>query len=187
MKKKIALLEQEVEYTLKTSDRVRRLRLTIHHDGRFVVTAHKAMSQNRIEQFIKTKSAWVVDKLEFFKKAPPKTIIAVGRNGFKRYKDSARLLVQERLLHFNTLYQFRFDTITIKNQKTRWGSCSKKGNLNFNYKIALLPNKLSDYIVVHELCHLAEFDHSQKFWEQVGRALPHWRELRSELKQTFVR
>jgi hypothetical protein len=68
----------------------------------------------------------------------------------------------------------------------RWGSCSKKGNLNFNYKIALLPQRHSDYVIVHELCHLREFNHSKKFWDLVEQAVPNHRALRTELKRAGV-
>ncbi|PIP23438.1 MAG: hypothetical protein COX90_01110 [Candidatus Nealsonbacteria bacterium CG_4_10_14_0_2_um_filter_38_17] len=70
----------------------------------------------------------------------------------------------------------------MKNQKTRWGSCFKKGNPNFNYKIALLSQRLADYIVVHELCHLGELNHSQKSWNLVAKAVPDYPEIRDELK-----
>jgi hypothetical protein len=96
---------------------------------------------------------------------------------------AARVLVHERLAHFNQHYNFRFNRVSIKNQRTRWGSCSKLGNLNFNYKIALLPPQLVDYLIVHELCHLAEFNHSPRFHALVARAVPNHRELRRMLNR----
>ena len=83
---------------------------------------------------------------------------------------------------FNQIYGFQYNKINIRNQKTRWGSCSKKGNLNFNYKIALLPEKYADYIVVHELCHLKEFNHSRSFWNLVARTIPDFRERKKRIK-----
>ena len=87
-----------------------------------------------------------------------------------------------RLTHWNQFYGFTFGRVTIKNHKSRWGSCSKKGNLNFNYKIALLPSELADYIIVHELCHLGEFNHSSRFWALVAKAIPNHRVLRARLR-----
>jgi hypothetical protein len=104
-------------------------------------------------------------------------------------KQTAYILVVSRLAHFQLLYgtahniQFLFNKITIRNQSSRWGSCSRRGNLNFNYRIALLPPELADYIIVHELCHLGEFNHSEKFWNLVERTIPNWRELRARLKE----
>jgi hypothetical protein len=105
------------------------------------------------------------------------------KKDYNNHKDQALVLVKKKLEHFNQFYGFKFNRISIKNQKTRWGSCSKKGNLNFNYKIFLLPEKLADYIIVHELCHLQEFNHSQKFWNLVGVTTPDYLSLRNELKK----
>src|SRR5882724_808040 len=134
MKKNIALLEQDIAYTIKTSTRAERMRLVIYPTGEMVVTAPQAMSESVIDAFIKRKSAWIVRTLARFKKNVPKTVIESGRNGFARYKAHARVLAENRLAHFNAFYQFRFNAVTIRNQKARWGSCSKNGNLNFNYK-----------------------------------------------------
>ncbi len=102
-------------------------------------------------------------------------------------KQQALLLVQKRLEHFNKFYGVKVNKVSIKNQKTRWGSCSKKGNLNFNYKIALIGDRLADYIIVHELCHLKEFNHGPKFWNLVAQTIPDYLERRKELKIKQVR
>ncbi|NVN96820.1 M48 family metallopeptidase [Candidatus Nomurabacteria bacterium] len=113
---------------------------------------------------------------------------ATRRRGGKRslnyikYKKDAATLVKERLEHFNTFYNFKYGRVAIRNQKTRWGSCSKKGNLNFNYKIVLLTSKQANYIIVHELCHLKEFNHSQRFWDLVAKVVPDYKEVRSSLR-----
>jgi predicted metal-dependent hydrolase len=101
---------------------------------------------------------------------------------YLKHKQKALGIVQERLQHFNKFYGYKWNRIFIKNQKTRWGSCSKKGNLNFNYRIALLPPEAADYIIVHELCHLKEFNHSQNFWNLVKVAIPNYKEIRNNLK-----
>jgi predicted metal-dependent hydrolase len=106
----------------------------------------------------------------------------LGRRDYLKHKESARALVAERVLHFNKIYQHSYNKIAIRNQKTRWGSCSSKGNLNFNYKILFLPEALRDYVIVHELCHLKEFNHSKKFWDLVAVAIPDHSEVRKELK-----
>ncbi len=102
---------------------------------------------------------------------------------FLEYKEKARTLVLERLLHFNQHYKFTYGRVSIRNQTSRWGSCSSKGNLNFNYKIALIPPELADYIVVHELCHRGQFNHSQKFWDLVGEVLPEYEKLKEDLRK----
>ena len=98
-------------------------------------------------------------------------------------KNKALEMVKERIEYFNDFYNYKWNKISVKNQKTRWGSCSQRGNLNFNYKIALLPQKSSDYIIVHELCHLGEFNHSQKFWDLVAKTVPDYKETRRDLRK----
>ena len=110
----------------------------------------------------------------------------VGQGKYLKNKEWARALVLERLTYFNESYGYKIGKISIRNQKTRWGSCSQKGNLNFNYKIALIAPELADYIIVHELCHLGEFNHSPKFWALVGRTIPNYLELRKMLKKGIV-
>ncbi len=100
----------------------------------------------------------------------------------KAERESARLLVQSRLLHFNQFYNFTYKKVFIRSQKTRWGSCSSKGNLNFNWRIIKLPSHLADYLIVHELCHLGEFNHSRKFWDLVAKTIPDYKKMRAELK-----
>ncbi|MGI5841594.1 MAG: M48 family metallopeptidase, partial [Patescibacteria group bacterium] len=83
--------------------------------------------------------------------------------------------------HFNKNYGFKFGKITIKAQKTKWGSCSKKGNLNFNFKIMVLPKDIRDYIIVHELCHIKEQNHSNKFWNLVAMTIPDYLSIKKQL------
>jgi predicted metal-dependent hydrolase len=106
------------------------------------------------------------------------------RARYLRHKEQARALVHERIRFYNQFYNFRFNRIAIKNTKSMWGSCSAKGNLNFNYRIVFLPPPLADYLIVHELCHLYEFNHSKRFWNLVAATIPAYKELRKELKKT---
>jgi predicted metal-dependent hydrolase len=105
-----------------------------------------------------------------------------SRRDYVKYKEQARVLVHARLAHLNTHYGFVWGRVAIRNQKSRWGSCSKRGNLNFSYRIALIAPELADYIIVHELCHLGEFNHSPRFWALVARTIPQHRALRKRLR-----
>ena len=97
--------------------------------------------------------------------------------------EAARALVHERLDHFNRHYGLIFGKVFIRNTRTRWGSCSSRGNLGFNYRIAKLPPHLANYIVVHELCHLKEFNHSPAFWTLVAETIPEWKQYRAALRK----
>ena len=101
-------------------------------------------------------------------------------------REQARIFVENRLSYINKFYNFKINRIAIKNQTTRWGSCSSKGNLNFNYKIIYLRPDLADYLIVHELCHLGEFNHSKRFRELVSKTIPDYVNINKELRRTRV-
>ncbi len=98
--------------------------------------------------------------------------IAGTKLSYDTHKEAARALVHEKLKEWNTHYHHTYNSVAIRNQKSRWGSCSKKGNLNFHYRLLMLPVPLLDYIIVHELCHLREFNHSKNFWDLVAQTIP---------------
>jgi len=107
---------------------------------------------------------------------------ATGTLAYKKHKEAARGLVHAQLAHYNEHYGLKWGRVSIKNTRSRWGSCSKKGNLNFSYKLALVPPELADYVVVHELCHLAEFNHGPNFWKLVAETIPDYERRREALK-----
>jgi len=186
MKKHIELHKRKVPYTVKVSKHAKRLRLAVYCNGAVVVTSPKNIHHSVIEKFIIQKSKWVIDKIDYFGTFSDAFKTKDTEADFLKYKEAAQTLAEKKVEKFNKIYKFKFNKINIKNQKTRWGSCSKKGNLNFNYKIALLPERLSDYIVVHEVCHLGQFNHSQKFWNLVAKTIPDYLDINKELKQTGV-
>jgi predicted metal-dependent hydrolase len=108
------------------------------------------------------------------------------RAQYLEQKEEARKIITERLEELNRGYGFKYGTVSIKNQKTCWGSCSKKGNLNFNYKLLHVAPEERDYVIVHELCHLSELNHSKKFWELVERSAPEYKRIRKNLKKNVL-
>lgn len=114
-------------------------------------------------------------------------ILGGFRKEYLKHRETARTLAHERLEFFNANYGFAYKKVAIRNQKSRWGSCSKAGNLNFNYRLILLPPPLVDYVIVHELCHLTEFNHSKNFWALVAQTVPDHVRLQKELKQVRLK
>jgi len=102
-------------------------------------------------------------------------------------RELARKLVFEKIKYFNSFYSFKINRVAIKNTKTRWGSCSEYANLNFNYKIIYLRPELADYLIVHELCHLGELNHSKIYWDLVKKTIPNYAKINKELRRTSVR
>ena len=105
---------------------------------------------------------------------------------YLQHKNQARCLVRQRLDHYNQFYNFKYYRVSIKDQRSRWGSCSRLGNLNFNYRLAYLPDGLVDYIIVHELCHLKEFNHSPRCWQLVVQTIPDYLERRQALRKIRI-
>lgn len=172
----------ELRYEVRKSRRARKMRLSVYSDGSVVVTAPYGLRQGTIERIVREKLYWVRDKLAQIAKIKDTPLGTLSRDAYLAHKDKALALAEERLEHFNKFYGFSYNRILIRNQKSRWGSCSNKGTLSFNYKIAFLPQELSDYIVVHELCHLKQPNHSPAFWELIEHSLPDYRAHRQNLK-----
>jgi len=100
----------------------------------------------------------------------------------KKRRKTAELFVRSRLQELNRHYGFIYRRVVIRNQRTRWGSASLKGNLSFNYKIIFLPPQLADYLIVHELCHLKEMNHSKRFWALVAETVADPKKARRQLR-----
>lgn len=183
MQRKINLQGEEINYNLRKNRRTKRLRLTIYCDGSFAVSAPRRLALGDIENYILQKSDWVLSKLKIFKNRAKDNIFSgTSARDYAKLKEAALKLAQRKVAEFNQQYNLTYRRISIRNQKTRWGSCSRVGNLNYNYKIALLPERLADYIIVHELCHLQEFNHSHRFWDLVAQTLPDFKQRRKEIK-----
>ncbi len=186
MQKEIEINNEKVVYTLRKSKRARRMRLTISCDGNLVVTLPNSLffGESSAERAIREKAKWVIDKLEFFKQHQNKYFFRGSKKELLKYKNVAQELALRKMGYFNSFYNYSFSRVSIRNQKTRWGSCSRRGNLNFNYKIALLPERITDYIIVHELCHLGEFNHSKRFWNLVAKTIPDYKNIIREMRGT---
>jgi len=172
---------ETITYTIKKSGNARRVKLAVHSDGRVVVTLPRGVGKRVAMDFVKAKRAWISKKLLVQKKRGQAGGAKLGRKEYLEHKESARALVHARVEHFNTIYKHSFKNIAIRNQKTRWGSCSRKGSLNFNFRLLFLPEALRDYVIVHELCHLKEMNHSPAFWKLVATQFPNFKKMRKEL------
>lgn len=174
-----------LEYSLKKSYRAKNIRISIDSDGEILVTLPYIARKFLAEKFLFEKAEWIFKKLEKIK-SYSRIKISDSRGDYLKNKEIARNIVLAKVKYYNRFYGFKFSKIFIKNQKTIWGSCSQKGNLNFNYKVIYLPEKLIDYVIVHELCHLKELNHSKSFWKLVEKEIPDYREIRKELRNKRI-
>ena len=171
-----------VEYKVRQSTRARRLRVTIHRDGSVIATVPRFFDLKILDNFVQEKKDWIMERVQKFLASPLRFVKNSSKKDLKKYRSEVLILVKERLTYYNKFYNLKYGRISIRNQKSRWGSCSRKGNLNFNYKILQLPVEIQDYIIVHELCHLQEFNHSKNFWNLVGQTVPNYKEIRRGLR-----
>jgi hypothetical protein len=183
MKKSIILQNEQVEYSLLQSARARCLRVTVYPGGELAATLPSGMSLEKLENFLQQKADWILRKMNLARKRKPSILLPkASRKEYLARKKEAFELVENKIDYFRSVYNLCPTRISIRNQKTRWGSCSRKGNLNFNYRIIHLPEPYLDYVVVHELCHLKEFNHAKKFWELVAQAIPDYKKIRKEIR-----
>ncbi|HSX39384.1 MAG TPA: M48 family metallopeptidase [Candidatus Saccharimonadales bacterium] len=158
-----------------------RMSISINTENTILVRYPKWVPKYVAENFVKQKEEWI-DKVIKENLKKPKMLPHKSKDDYKASKHTAKEFVLERLATFNEFYNFKINKVTIKNVTSRWGSCSKAGNLNFNYQIIYLKPEQADYIIVHELCHLKELNHKQAFWELVAKTIPHYKELRKQLR-----
>ncbi len=174
-------MTQKILYEIRRSERAKNARLTVHGNGQVIITLPKSMQDRQAEKIVREKSGWILKSINNFarrKKLP----ISDDKRDYKLKKGIAFDIIKERVVHFSNKYGFEFNKITVRNQKSRWGSCSAQGNLSFNYKLIYLSEKQRDYIIIHELCHLQELNHSKKFWQLVENIIPDYANIVKELK-----
>ena len=169
--------------------RRRTLGLEVRADGRVILRAPKGLSNQAVMDFVKERQAWIVQKwfeterIRRQKAGRPLRDYEQNPALEAQYRKEARRRITERAAYFAEKMGVDYGRIAIKAAKTRWGSCSAQGNLNFHWKLILMPPAILDYVVVHELAHRIEMNHSPRFWAQVERILPDYRERRRWLKE----
>ena len=187
MSRTVALGPRSIEYAVRESTRAKKMRVTVFPGGKVVVTAPSRMPGAHIDRFLVRHSRWLERTLTRLEHKPERIVLPQGKHAYSRDRTGASILVRGRLGHFNAQYHFKVLSFSIRNQKSRWGSCSHRGHLSFNFRIVHLPAALADYIVVHELCHLKEMNHSRAFWALVAKTIPAHRKLRKELQAYALR
>jgi len=172
------------EYRVIRSKR-RTISIEINTDCEITIRAPRFVSDAEIDAFVKEKDAWIKKHLAKMKKRASENTgkIKLSKKDIEELKKQAAKDLPKRVEYYAPIVGVTYNDITIRNQKSRWGSCSSKGNLNFNCKLMLMPERVRDYVVVHELCHRKEMNHSKKFWELVEAVMPDYEILRSWLKE----
>lgn len=183
-------------YEIRESTQAKYLRISVQPDGAVVITKPARISERKFLAFIEERKEWIETTQARMRKSHERAEKKYGteltlpkmRRGTSAYKAAiarARTLAHERATHFAALGGFEYGRISIRNQSSRWGSCSapRSGlcNLSFNYRIAHIPPALVDYLIVHELAHTREHNHGAGFWAEVGKLIPDYEKRRREL------
>ncbi len=159
--------------------------IEISPDCQVRVRAPYRVSEAKIRQFVQEKSDWIMKHLQIMEERQKQKLQmpAFTKEEIQCLADRALEIIPKRVACFAPKVGVSYGRITIRNQRTRWGSCSSKGNLNFNCLLMLAPSEVLDYVVVHELCHRKEMNHSPRFWAEVERVLPDYRKQKRWLKE----
>ena len=160
----------------------RTIAVEVKRDLRVIVRAPTRMKQKDVERFIDEKSAWIEAHLEIVKAQQADMSPGFTDAEIDELVKAAREDIPPRVAKYAARLGLSVGRVNIRSQKTRWGSCSAKGNLNFNCLLILCPEIIRDYVVVHELCHRMELNHSTRFWAQVEAVLADYKERRKWLK-----
>ncbi len=169
-----------MEYTLIRSAR-KTISLQITREGEVLVRCPNRMPRREIEAFLRSKEAWVQSHLARVQAQP--AVSRLTAEDLQALAALAREDIPQRLGRFAPLVGVDYGRVTIRSQRTRWGSCSGRGNLNFNCLLMLCPPPVRDYVVVHELCHRKELNHSPRFWAEVKRVLPEYEAQKQWLRE----
>ncbi|MBP0057661.1 M48 family metallopeptidase [Anaerobutyricum soehngenii] len=161
--------------------------IQVNSDLSVTVRAPRSASEKDIEEILKKKEAWISKHIEKIKETKERfeaePTEKLTREKVIALAEEALKVIPERVEYFAKVIGVTYGKITVRNQKTRWGSCSSKGNLNFNCLLMLAPPEVLDYVVVHELCHRKQMNHSKAFWLEVEKVLPNYKEVRKWLKE----
>lgn len=172
-----------LEYELIRAKR-KTLALYVRRDGRVEVRAPLRTSKAYIDDFVLQKQNWIEGiRNKLAARQTTKRIIQLTAKEEAQYKKQAKIYLQQKCRSFSEEMGLRHGEIKINSAKTRWGSCNRKGDINFTYRLMLVPEELIDYVVVHELAHLKEMNHSAGFWSIVEQTMPDYKDRRKKLRE----
>ena len=168
-----------IPYKLIRANR-KTLSIVIKPGGEVEVRCPKRCSRREVDAFVLSRKDWIEKHLSAIAERP--TLPVLTQAEIRELAKQAAEILSERVRFFAQQMGLSYGRITIRSQRTRWGSCSAKGNLNFNCLLMLAPKEVQDYVVIHELCHRREMNHSTAFWAEVERYCPGYRLHRKWLK-----
>ena len=158
------------------------LAVTITPEGGLLIKAPKKMPEKEIKRFLEQRRYWIYKQTKKTL-AEKENRIHRSEAELKKLKEQARMVLTEKTDYYKSIIGVEYKRLRIGDQKTRWGSCSSKATISYNWRLVLMPEEIMDYVVVHELCHLLEMNHSEFFWNHVSDVIPDYKVRRKWLKK----
>ena len=159
------------------------IQVEVRADCSVIVRAPYYTQRSEIDGFLEEKDEWIKKNIEKMRKRNETLLQTdkLSRQEVRELAERALADIPPRVRYYASVMGIRYGIVTIRNQRTRWGSCSSKGNLNFNCLLMLLPEEVRDYVIIHELCHIPEPNHSRAFWAMVEKYCPDHKRIRKYL------
>ncbi len=174
----------EIDYIIQKSRR-RTISIHVSDDKKVIVKIPFGTPAFIAEKFVREKKAWIQKKLEKIENQMKlaDSLGTLTEDDIRQIKKKAKVLLPERVEHYAKIAGISYKRVFIRLQKSRWGSCSADGNLNFNCLLVLMPQEILDSVVVHELCHRRHMNHSKEFYDEVLRIFPDYKKCDRWLKE----
>ncbi len=172
-------IKYKVFYTKRKS-----IAIIIKNNGEVNVRAPKYgfFDSSKIDEFVNNKKDWIVENVKKMKANLKEKKPQLSKEEEKIKKEQAKIIISNRIKFFSTKYGFKYSKIRLSSAKTRWGSCSGEGAISINWNLIFAPLDIMDYVIIHELCHTIHHNHSDKFWNEVKKYIPNYKEKRAWLK-----
>jgi predicted metal-dependent hydrolase len=179
------VIETPIPHIVRRSAKSRRMSISVRSGGEVILSLPHFVPLHIGQSFLHSRLAWVARAILRARRRPT-AFAPLTKAGYRDLRKTALQLVQKQLEISNQAYGFNYRRVSIRNQSTRWGSCSTAKTLSFNVRLALIDPRLAEYVVVHELCHLQQMNHGPAFWALVKKTIPDYQARRRELKKLHL-
>lgn len=172
-------IKYKVIYTKRKS-----LAIIIKNDGEVHVRApkHRLFDNSKIDEFVNNKKDWIVENVEKMKKNVKEKRPELSKEEKSKKKKEAKAIIFDRIEYYAEKYGFKYSKLRLSSAKTRWGSCSGTNTISINWNLIFAPTDIMDYVIIHELSHIRHHNHSDRFWAEVEKYVPDYKDKRKWLK-----
>jgi hypothetical protein len=161
--------------------------IEVSADGKVTLRVPERMTYREIEKFVESRSAWIEKTLARYNNLTDTDLVPFTDEELSQMTLKAKLIIPPRVEYYAKLMDVSYNKVSVRTVKTRWGSCSSSKNLSFNSLLVLTPPEVMDSVIVHELCHLKEMNHSKRFYNEIYKVMPDYDKYEAWLKSNSIR